>query len=191
MIPRKYTLTSLIICALLLPAALAGPDSWLPEQVLRGVVAALTGDWNGDGALDRAVLWQPSSDDDVVNLYVFLSGEEPLVLAGAAWSGQAWGTFPSLSQSRGGFEVVSGNDAVGRNRWRESLTVAYLKGRLRVVAYHYQSRDTLDPQKAFECGADFNTGRGRRNDTAFAVVPSPVPLKKWSAAKIPAPCKAH
>jgi len=191
LIPRKYTWTSLITFALLLPAALAGPDSWLPEQVLRGVVAALTGDWNGDGAVDRAVLWQPSSDDDVVNLYVFLSGEKPLVLAGAAWSGQMWGTFPSLSQSQGGFEVVSGNDAVGRNRWRESLTVAYLKGRLHVVAYRYQSRDTLDPQKAFECGADFNTGRGRRNGTAFAVVPGPVPLEKWSATSIPAPCRAR
>ena len=58
-------------------AARAGSDAVPPEAVLGGVLSVVAGDWNGDGEVDRAVLWQPLPDEPAADLYVFLSGDGP------------------------------------------------------------------------------------------------------------------
>ena len=117
------TLAFLVFASL----ALAGSGQLAPPDVLGNVLDVVRADWNSDGQLDRAVLWQPQQGEDLANLYVFLSGSnEPLVVAGVAWSrfgGQeAW-----LKRTRAASAFSPAEPPVtstGRKSWRLLLTRA-------------------------------------------------------------------
>lgn len=169
--------------------AFAGSDV-ATADVLAGVQAALVGEWNGDGEPDLAVLHRPAPDADAATLWVFLSGAEPAVLEGAAWTGRMWGALPRLEATPDGFEVISENAAVGRDRWQEALAVAYRKGALVVVRYRYAFYDAVGGAR-FECAVDFERRAGVRGGERFAVAWGPVALERWTADRIPPPCKAR
>ncbi|WP_457637707.1 hypothetical protein [Oceanithermus sp.] len=175
---------------LLATLALAGSDQLAPTDVLGYVLDVVRADWNGDGVLDRAVLWQPQAGEDLANLYVFLSGEdEPVVATGIAWSrfgGQeAW-----LESDPRGFSVLSGGNAGGLE-WQEGLAIGFDANGPRVVGYSYHSYEANGSENGFVCTADFAAGKGNRNGTAFAIAGGAVPLAEWSFEKIPVPCRAH
>ena len=182
----------LFLAALLaIATARAGSDAVPPEAVLGGVLSVVAGDWNGDGEVDRAVLWQPLPDEPAADLYVFLSGDGPLVVRGVAWSGRMSGTAAALEPAEGGFAVASGNQAVGRDRWLERLQVAWLDGALRVVAYAYTTHDALARTPDFACRVDFRQAAGWRNGERFAVQPGAPRLDRWDGSRIPVPCRTH
>lgn len=180
------TLAFLVFASL----ALAGSGQLAPPDVLGNVLDVVRADWNSDGQLDRAVLWQPQQGEDLANLYVFLSGSnEPLVVAGVAWSrfgGQeAW-----LKTDPGGFSIFSGGTA-GNLYWQEKLAIAFDESGPRVVGYSYQSQRASDPEYGFVCTADFAAGKGSRNGTEFAIAGGAPRLAGWSFERIPAPCRAR
>jgi len=101
-------------------------------------------------------------------LYLYLSTDKGLLLATYApalvWQGQMFGTQPSLDvNARGSLLIHSQNDAIGRNRWRETITVAYREGQFVVAGYTYTSRDTLDLDNTTSCDMNFLTGQWLRN----------------------------
>jgi len=179
-----------VILLLLAGTALAGSGQLVPTDVLRGVLDVVRADWDGDGVLDRAVLWQPQAGEDLANLYVYLSGEaEPVVATGIAWS-QYGGQEAWLELDPRGFSVFSGGIAGGR-KWQEGLAVAYDDGGLRVVGYSYHSYDLADSEQGFVCTADFVGGKGSRNGTGFAIAGGAPRLEDWSYDRIPVPCRAR
>ncbi|NYZ17606.1 hypothetical protein HL658_34110 [Azospirillum sp. RWY-5-1] len=164
-------------------------------------IASATGDIDGDGVPDRAAL---SGDGDSVSLSVFLSGtaREPAGPVGPAdvaptihrdglgWMGDMEGQRPEIAvTARGSLTVVFQNEAIGRNRWRETLTIAHRGGVLVVAGYTHESRDTLAPDASSRCDVNLLTGKGEKNGTPFTVPARRVPVTEWTDAAVPQPCR--
>ncbi len=172
---------------------LAGNDRLVPADVLGTVLDVVRSDWNGDGVLDRAVLWQPQRSSDLANLFVFLSAKngKPRIFtaAGVAWSrfgGQeAW-----LEPDPRGFSVLSGGSAEN-TRWQEGLAIIFDAAGPRVAGYSYHSYAAAENEKDFVCTADYVAGRGSRNGAEFAIVGGAPLLNEWSYRRIPVPCRAR
>ncbi len=163
---------------------------------LQDVLSAVTLSFGDDGALDRAVLTR-SEDDATLTIYRGVPAPEKgaaplkpaLVKAGVAWAGQMWGTLPSLSvNGRGSLVITSGNDAIGRDRWHQALTVAYRDGTYVVIGITRDHRDTLDPKAGGSCDLNLSTGRGTADGRPVTVPAVPIPLATWSDDSLPKVC---
>ncbi|GMG85262.1 hypothetical protein LNKW23_44800 [Paralimibaculum aggregatum] len=179
------------LAAALAAAALAGPAAAETVEPWRAV-AVLDGDWKDDGRRDRAVLLQA---DGMADLLIYVGGERPgsfeLVEAGRgiAWHGGAWGTIPSLETSpSGGIRVLSQNEAIGRNRWHQALTIAYRGGRFVVAGFTYNAFDTLDPAAGTDCDVNLLTGKGLLNGEPFATAARALPVSDWTEDAAPREC---
>ena len=170
--------------------ALAGSGQLAPTDVLGSVLDVVRADWNNDGVLDRAVLWQPQTGEDLANLYVYLSGNGgPIMATGVAWS-QFGGQEAWLESDPRGFSVLSGGTAGGL-KWQEGLAITFDESGPRVVGYSYHSYDASNPEDGFVCTADFAAGKGSRNGTEFAISGGAPRLASWNFERIPVPCRAH
>jgi hypothetical protein len=166
------------------------------------VLSAVTLDFNGDGSFDRAALVQPVTADGETSdadLYIYLSAPTEknrearnlaLVKRGMSWAGGMWGTLPSLEVSQAGSLLVkSGNDAIGRGRWEQTLTVALRNNELMVVGITYASRDTLEPKNGGNCDLNLLNGKGTRNGKKIKVSVKASPLKDWNNENLPKECQ--
>ena len=152
------------------------------------VLSVVTTDWNEDGLQDRAILI--ASDDSSADLYIFESSDtdqqSPKALKvykqGIAWMGGMWGTQPELKLSgRNSLQIVSQNDAIGRDRWNETITVTRRDGDYRVVGYTYNSRDTLDPDAFHSCDINLLNGKAVIDGKAQKHTLKTVRLADWSS----------
>ena len=162
-----------------------------PERVL----SVVTADWNGDGAFDRALLIASATAPDEADLLVYLStSAHEMRLAvrkpGIVWHGALWGTQPTLAiTARDALVITSANEAIGRNRWTQKLTVVYRQSSFIVAGYTSSNRDTLTPGASTNCDVNFLTGKGVKNAKALRTTAQPVALADWSEASIPAECR--
>lgn len=154
-------------------------------------------DMNQDGGFDNAVLSSPGDGDADLSIYLSRFNEEinqyEMELAffkpEFIFSGAAWGMQPSLSQnSRGSLLITFGNDAIGRNRWEQTLTVAYRNGTFVVAGFTYTSRDTLDPELGGNCDLNLLTGKGIVNGKTVRVRQQAIALEDWSDELFPEAC---
>lgn len=159
------------------------------------VLAVLDADWTEDGRRDRAVLID-DREEGVADLLVYIGGQQGAMqlaesVPNIAWSGLAWGTTPGLEQNAAGsLQVISRNESVGRNRWRETTTIAWRGGRFVVAGFTFESYDTLDPGLTKTCDANFLAGRGLLDGSEFSVPAGGIPLSDWSADHMPGECAA-
>ena len=152
------------------------------------IVAAATGDWNQDGANDLALLVEPAEGgDDENSIYLYLNNEVgKLTLQSIVpdlVSGQfgVYGQAPSIrALPNGSMQIVSRNDAVGRDRWEKILTIAYRDDDFVVAGFTYASRDTLDPNDVTECDLNLLTGKGTANGKPIADGGGTIPLSDWT-----------
>ena len=183
------------LAALLLAAAPLAAAPALAEPRLQDVLSVATLSFGDDGAIDRAVLTQ---GEDGADLAIYRAVPAPaqdapalkpaFAKADLVWTGQLWGTLPSLSVNRrGALVIASGNDAIGRDRWHMALTVVLRDGRYLVVGITRDDRDTLDPKAGTSCDLNLATGRGTADGKPVTGL-SPIPLSDWSDAKIPKVC---
>lgn len=159
------------------------------------VLSAVTLDMNDDGRFDRAVLLE---DGDAATLAVYLSvrgGEDrserrlAILKRGAAWIGAMWGQQPSLAVgARGSLLVHSANDSIGRDRWSQTLAVAYRNGDFVVAGLAFRRRDALDPATAGVCDLNYLTGQGVRNGKPVLVATRSPLLADWSDEERPKEC---
>ncbi|MFC3071916.1 hypothetical protein [Shinella pollutisoli] len=180
-------LAGVLVVACGLPFAAAAAD--FPAE---RIVAAASGDWNKDGVSDLALIVRPAdveSDKDN-GLYVYLANpdesrlELKLALPDTVWGGLTlYGQEPSLAAlANGSFTLTTRNESVGRDRWRQSLTIAYRNNDFIVAGYTYASHDTLDPNGVRECDLNVLTGKGKSDGRAFAGQPLFAELKTWDDA---------
>lgn len=160
------------------------------------VLSAVTLDFTGAGAQDRAVLVQ--NDNSGADLYLYLvkddtKGDGDLALAqtkaGIAFSGGMWGQLPSLeTNGKGSLLVKSMNDSVGRDRWSQTLTIVYRDKQFLIGGISYTARDTLDPKAGGTCELNLLTGKGLRNGKPVQGKPAPIRLADWADDKLPKEC---
>jgi hypothetical protein len=160
------------------------------------IVAAVTGDFNKDGAQDLALLVRGDGDMD---LRFFLQDKDGQYLkpAGAAL-GKVWGTAqpdgvvgqePELKAlPNGSLQVITKNGAIGRDRWNQTLTLAYRNTDFIVAGFTYSYYDTLDEANNGDCDLNVLTGKGVANvpdgkggskKIAIALAPQFIPFKDW------------
>ncbi len=177
------SLTAALVFSITAPAAALAAD--FPAE---RIVAMASGDWNKDGAPDLAVIATPGDDGgDDNGIYVYLAKPEEnrltpvLTLPNAIWGNLTmYGQEPELAAlANGSFTITTKNDAVGRDRWRQSLTIAYRNFDFIVAGYTYSSYDTLNPDGGAECDLNVLTGRGKTNSGPVSGQAQFVLLKDW------------
>lgn len=167
------------------------------EMVRAGdVIDALTADWNDDGSMDRAIL-VTNKETDQADLYLYVGGEAAnefkldLVRKDAVWVGGMWGTLPSLELSKkGSLLIKSANEAIGRNRWNQTITVAYRNNNFVAAGFTYNDYDTLEPNATgTQCDVNLLTGKGTLNGKAITVKDKAPLLKDWQMDGLLDACK--
>ena len=109
------------------------------------------------------------------------------------WSGAMAGTVPHLEIApNGSVLLISGNEAIGRDRWRQTLTIAYRQGDWRVAGFTYAWSDTLDPGSAGGCDLNLLTGSGTVTAGSGTREVRPtigaLPLAAWTRETMPGEC---
>lgn len=160
-------------------------DAIDPEHI----ISAATGDWDKDGNADLAMLVSPGADSDQDNaVYIYLNNGDIGALAlktiapNKIWGHlEMAGRVPSVTAlPNGSILITSHNDAVGRDRWEQKLTVAYRNFDFIVAGYTYTSHDTLDPDNTSDCDFNVLTGKGMSNGRAVAVTGKLILLQDWN-----------
>ena len=181
-------------CSLLLLSTTANANE--QHQINPGkVVGFVVGDWNKDGGMDRAILVSPDDIDDDVGLFIYFQDDEQgsrlaTFKPNLVWSGSLWGSTPSLKvTSAGSLQVISQNQAIGRNRWIQTLTIAYRNDEFLVAGYTYNAYDTLDPNAGISCDVNLLTGSGIKDKKRFKTQKRQIKLADWSDQKAPEQCQ--
>lgn len=170
-------------------AAKEAPKLIRPELVL----SVTTADWNNDGSVDRALLVR---NEDNADLFIYLSTgpDASLQLAayekGFAWTGILFGTLPqlALTSNPAALQLISENDAVGRDRWKQALTLVYRDKTFLVAGYTFDYRDTLDPDNVKTCDLNLLTGKGVGNGKPFTSTTRAMPIARWTSETTPQGC---
>jgi hypothetical protein len=193
MICRRWPVVLVITAACWVFAGPARAEAPSFENVL----SVVTLDFTGNGRLERAVLVQ--NKDDAADLYLYLSKDElttDSVLAlvetkkNVAYSGSMWGQLPSLDvNGKGSLLIKSGNEAIGRDRWTQTLTVVYRNKEFLVGGIAYTARDTIDPEGGGSCDLDLLSGKGLRNGKPIEAKLAPIRLADWSDERLPKACQ--
>ena len=191
MIFRSTTLAALTLCAVSALPARAEPSGY------ERVISTVTLSFGDDGSTDRAVL--VDNFDAGADIYIFRSIEDAkpdspmnplLVKKAAAWNGAMWGSRPSLdTNAKNSLIVKSQNDAIGRDRWSETLTIVYRGHEFLVAGLTYESHDNLDPRAGGSCDLNFLSGKGVSNGKPVEIKSGVVRLIDWSDEKLPKECK--
>ncbi|WP_083198168.1 FG-GAP repeat protein [Pararhizobium polonicum] len=161
------------------------------------VISATTGDWDKDGNTDLAMLVAaPAGSDEDHAVYVYLNdGDTGRLTLKTVATNKVWGNLtmagqvPSITAlPNGSILITSRNDAVGRDRWEQKLTIAYRNFDFAVAGYTYTSYDTLIPDNTTHCDFNVLTGKGKRNDEPVAVTGELIFLKDWNDDRGQAAC---
>lgn len=171
------------LIALVMPLGAAAED--FPAD---RVVAAATGDWDKDGNADLALIVRPTEGSDEDNgVYIYLAdpGASRLKVAVAA-PNRIWGSLTMFGQepgvsalANGSIQLTSQNNSVGRDRWSQSLTLAYRNAQFIVAGYTYSSYDTLDTANTTECDLNVLTGKGTANGKPIATKGAQIAFQDW------------
>ncbi len=140
------------ICTLFAALALATPA--LAQEVVDSVLS----DLNGDGLRERFTLLHDG--DGMADLIVEDTGFGRVTVPNIVWIGGI-GQEPDLDlAANGSVRLASMNESIGRNRWRQTLTIAWRGGAYRVAGYTYEWYDTLDLSDSGSCDLNLLNGKG-------------------------------
>ena len=165
-------------------ALLAGPA--MGQQVL-GVVES---DLDDSGSAEVFTLLD--TGNGTADLQIDDTAWGTVFAADIAWVGGP-GQVPELGLAdNGSVQLTSMNDAVGRGRWRLTLTIAYRDGDYRVAGYTYEWRDTLDLADNGVCDVNLLTGLGEVSvdggaTKRFAQSLPALPVTDWTEMTISMP----
>ena len=163
-------------------AVLGGP------ALAQGAGQSVAADLDGDGAAEVYSLLDNGTG--TVDLSVETASGVTTFPA-VAWTGGMAGQEPDLALGpSGSLLLTSRNDSVGRDRWTQTLTLAYRDGALKVAGITYARQDTLDLEAGWgTCDLNLLSGRGvveRPGGRHEVTVPGPAPLlSDWQESDLP------
>ncbi|WP_234786702.1 hypothetical protein [Rhizobium rhizogenes] len=157
------------------------------------IVDAAIGDWNKDGKPDLALLVAPAPDDQAdssIGICIYLrDSEHSLLRLAAAAPNKVWGSTepdgifgqePSIKAlPNGSLAVTSQNDAIGRDRWEQTLTLALRNNAFVVAGYTYVYRDTLNPDGGYSCDYNVLTGKATKGGKDLKTEGKTVKIEDW------------
>lgn len=155
------------------------------------IVDAAVGDWNGDGKPDLALLAEAPDDaaDDQLGVYIYLRDDHDLLRLATSAPGKIWGTTvaegiygqePSIKAAgKSSIAIHSQNSAIGRDRWEQTLTLAYRNNQFVVAGYTYSHYDTLDPDGGGSCDYNILTGKMAAKGKTSTIDPKTIAISDW------------
>ncbi|MGR6431226.1 hypothetical protein ACU5AY_09940 [Rhizobium sp. PAMB 3174] len=169
-----------------------------PAAAADRIVDAVVGDWNKDGASDLAVLFVSSADGaeesgtGEIGISIYLrNAERDLLMPAAIVPDKVWGNAPAgddgiygqepsiKATAAGSITVTTHNDAVGRDRWHQVLTLAYRDGSFVVAGYSYEYYDTLDTERNGSCDLNLLSGKGVADGKPMTMEAKRITLQDW------------
>lgn len=170
-------------------------NALLEQPELSSVLSAVT--LYFDAHKYRAIL--VSNEESAADLCIFqetgslldenIPFERALLKRDAAWCGRMAGTQPWLEvNDQGHLLIHSGNEAIGRHRWAQTLTVTYLANDFVVARIQYEERDTLNPKAAGSYDINFLKQTGKRNGKPISISTAAPKLAIWSDESRPTEC---
>ena len=174
--------TSGLALALAVLASAAASEIYLPY---------VESDLDGDGVVEGFRII--ANDEGLVDLRLEVDGRKVMLSENVAWIGGI-GQEPELTLApNGSVRLTSMNDAIGRSRWSQTLTIAYRQGAYRVAGYPYQWRDTLVLEDNGLCDLNLLNGRGvltvDGTSRQVRTTQAAIPVAEWKfETPIPAVC---
>ncbi len=175
-------LTAFATAALALPI-LASPATAQAIDTAN-IIAIAAGDFNKDGVADAAMLVKGPEDND---LWLFVADPDHRLLrlhshaVNVVWGNDvSFGQEPSIEAlPNGSLKVSSKNEAIGRDRWQLSLTLAFREDALRVAGYTFSWYDTLDEANNGECDLNLFSGKGVVKGKPITFEPQRTAITDW------------
>lgn len=156
-------------------SSFAGNTKEIPQVEL--MESAISEDFDQDGKRDLAFLTVADRDQsEYLTLWIKLNSENDYYkFDGISYNNNhgMYGVGTHLKvNDLGSLQVYSYNDAIGRNRWESTVTIAYRKNGLTLAGFTYSERDTLDLSSSV-CDVNLLNQKGifestRNNKTASA-----------------------
>ena len=173
-------------------AVLAGLWAAAPATAQPYVHASLSADLTGDGRPELAVvvgerdlalaIWSENPDTYRMELLAHAPA--------LGWTQMNEDARLEATQA-GSLTVTMSNWGIGRNKWEETLTIAWRDGAFRVAGVTHGEIDTLDPEDgARTCDINLLTGRGLSNfpdggPERDRIVTGPAPrIEDWTPERI-------
>lgn len=192
--------------ALLIGLALLLPGAALAEPIeSRKIIAAITGDWNGDGATDLAMIVE-TEPSDPMDMHFFLGDAEHAFLRPAEivhgqingeWNGydrpgyESSDTEPQLTAlPNGSIRLRIPALPVGSERTDRTLVIAYRDDAFIVAGFAYEFENYLRENTAAGCQYNVLTGKGESNrmqqngnvkKTPVAVAGKVIAFQDWNS----------
>ncbi|MEN0001208.1 MAG: hypothetical protein AAF940_10005 [Pseudomonadota bacterium] len=179
----------LVVSWLVAPLALAATLDGLDR-----VAASAMGRFTGGYGDDLALLVEPPEASDADYTLIILADAagrggslgEIARFDNAAWGGvgDIYGNRPSVAFTQAGsLQLRSGNDAIGRNRWSETVTLVWRENTVLMAGYTYQERDTLVENSETRCDINLLTGASEVFDSQGTRRPNvgsrSLPFQQW------------
>jgi hypothetical protein len=181
------SMTAALLMSAVLPAVPLAAD--FPAE---RIVAMASGDWDKDGTQDLAIIATPedeSGDDNGLYIYLSKAPENRMTVA-LSLPNSVWGRFTLYGQEpvltalpNGSLTLETRNESIGRDRWRQVLTIAYRNFDFIVAGYTYSSYDTVAEEgvenSTHACDLNILTGKGESDGRRVSAQPQFVLLKDW------------
>ena len=190
---------------MLLGLILLLPTATLAEPIeSQKIITALTGDFNGDGGTDLAMIVE-TEPSDPMDMHFFLRDKEHNFLKPAGivreqmygeWNGydrpgyEASDTEPELTAlPNGSINLYLPAMPVGSKRTNTTLTLAYRNDAFIVAGFAYDYHDYLKDNVASDCDYNVLTGKGKSSKmqpdgttvhSIVAVEGKVVPFAEWN-----------
>lgn len=176
-------------------ASITPPPAIVPSSVIAVATLNLTNDVKRSRLVLARTAYEGPEDADV-DLYLYLPdeyGPDAMKLAVflphfACCAAGMFGLQPEIAPGpRNNVQIISQNESVGRNRWRQTLTVALKDNVPLITGYTFDGHDTLDMTSS-SCDVNFLNGKAIINGKARKHNLKPFPLSDWNERSVSSIC---
>jgi len=163
---------------------------FFPSIIAAQEITHINADLTGDGVPDRAILALDAERDDA-DLLIYVPNSDGQFALRAEAKSVVWvggiGQQPELSVTpHGSLQVISMNESIGRNRWHQTLTIAWRNDMFVLAGYTYEWYDTLNVSENGKCDVNLLTGKGEiswgeefENKSTFRTKSRGSPIDMW------------